>query len=216
MSSQAERKIFDMIEAGQITAEEGLRLINAMGSGRNDAADQDVSTAEAVDSATVSPEDILEPSSHAIPEEEMQRMKKLKRWWVLPFGIGLLITILGSIWMVMGYMNAGIGWGFWLAWLPFLLGIGMMAISFRSSRSVWVHVRVKQKPGEKPQQINISLPLPVTITRWVFTTFGDRIPGLTNQRGESISEMLKNLSPEEPFYVHVDEDDGEEVEVFIG
>ena len=36
MSSQAERKIFDMIEAGQITAEEGLRLINAMGSSQND------------------------------------------------------------------------------------------------------------------------------------------------------------------------------------
>jgi hypothetical protein len=215
MSNQAERKIFDMIEAGQITAEEGLRLINAMAGSQNDPADQDV-TGEVVDSTKVSSEDILEAPSHPIPEEEMQRMKKLKRWWVLPFGLGLLITILGSIWMVSGYMNSGLGWGFWLAWLPFLLGIGVMAVSFRSSQSVWVHVRVKQKPGEKPQQINISLPLPVTITRWVFSTFGDRIPGLTNQQGESISEIIKNLSPDEPFYVHVDEDDGEEVEVFIG
>jgi hypothetical protein len=213
MTNQAERKILDMIEKGQLTAEEGLRLINAM--------DGDAKTSEQEknlepEAISVTPEDIVESPSMQISEEEMERMKKLKRWWVLPFGIGLLITTLGAIWMVTGYLRNGFGFGFWIAWLPFLLGVAIIAISFQSAHSVWLHVRIKQKAGEKPERINISLPLPVSFARWFFSAFGDRIPGLKDQPVEEFSEILKNLSPEDPFYVHVAEDDGEEVEVFIG
>jgi hypothetical protein len=116
----------------------------------------------------------------------------------------------------MGYQAKGFGFGFWISWLPFFIGIAMMAISFQSSKSVWLHVRIKQKPGESPQRINISLPLPLSLTRWAMSTFGHRIPGLKDQPVEEYSEILRNLSPEEPFYVHIDDDDGEEVEVFIG
>ena len=143
-------------------------------------------------------------------------MNRLKRWWILPFGIGLLITILGAIWMYSGYLANGFGWGFWLAWIPFLLGIGIIALSYQTSRSVWLHVRIKQKPGETPQRISISLPMPIKLTRWFFSAFGNKIPGLKDQPIDNYAEILETLSPEEPFYVHVDEDDGEEVEVFIG
>jgi hypothetical protein len=216
MADEAERKILDMVEQGQITAEEGLRLMNAMGSGQASMANNVDSSAFNPETTQVLPQDILEPTHPAISVEEMQRMKRLKRWWVLPFGIGLVITTLGAIWMYMGYTSNGFGFGFWISWLPFLLGIAIVALSFQTSRSVWLHVRIKQKPGEKPQRINISLPLPLSLTHWFFSTFGEKIPGLKNQPVGDISEILKNLSPEEPFYVHVDEDDGEEVEVFIG
>jgi hypothetical protein len=39
---------------------------------------------------------------------------------------------------------------------------------------------------------------------------------MKDQPMDAYAEILNNLSPEEPFYVHVNEDDGEEVEVFIG
>jgi len=90
------------------------------------------------------------------------------------------------------------------------------AVSFQTSRSVWLHVRIKQKPGERPQRIAISLPMPVSLTRWFLNTFGKSIPGLRDQPIENFSEILNNLSPEEPFYVHVNEEGDEEVEVFIG
>lgn len=211
MVNQAERKILDMIEQGQITAEEGLRLIKAMGQDEKPALD---TVDETVNAGTG--EEVLEPSGFRIPEEEQRRMNRLKRWWVLPFGIGLLITVLGAIWMYSGYMAAGFGWGFWLAWIPFLLGVFIVAISFQSSRSVWLHVRVKQAPGEKPERIAISFPLPLTLSKWVLSSFGHRIPGVRDQPVDNISEILENISPDEPFYVHVEEDDGEEVEVFIG
>jgi hypothetical protein len=212
MPDNVERKIFDMVEQGQITAEEGLRLINAMG-GYSDESEPSEDPGNAA--FEVVPEDERMPTAQ-FSEVEMRRMKRLKRWWVLPFGIGLIITTLGAVWMYAGYSAKGFGVGFWLAWIPFLFGIFVLALSFQTSHSVWLHVRIQQKPGEKPQRIAFSLPMPLSLTRWFLRTFGERIPGLKDQPLESYSEILNNLSPEEPFYVHVDDEDGESVEVFIG
>lgn len=217
MVDKAERKILDMVEQGVISAEEGLRLIDAMSSGKQADEAQYDSSLNVTAVERVSTDDVLEPSLPQISEDELNRMKQLKRWWVLPFGIGLLIMVLGAIWMFNGYTNSGFGWGFWLAWIPFLLGIFIVAVSFQSSHSVWLHVRVKQKPGESPQRISISLPLPLSLSKWFLSSFGHRIPGLKEQPLGNIQDILENISPEEPFYVHVnDPDDGEEVEVFIG
>jgi len=216
MSNEAERKVFDMVEKGQITADEGLRLIKAMESGKEDKTE--AVGIQSSDYETVQPGsmEFEEKAGPSIPEEELKRMERLKRWWVLPFGIGLLITVLGAIWMYMGYTANGFGFGFWLSWIPFLLGIFIVAVSFQSRYSVWLHVRIKQRPGESPQRIAISLPLPLSVTRWVLSTFGNKIPGMQDQPLDEYTDMLKSVSPEEPFYVHVDEGDGEEVEVFIG
>jgi hypothetical protein len=214
MVDEAERKVLDMVQHGDITAEEGLQLIKAM-----KATHPEVAPVVGLDPDGVKPEpeDILEPATPQLSAHELERMKRLKRWWILPFGVGMLITVLGAIWMFTGYSNSGFGWGFWLSWIPFLMGIFIVAVSFQSSRSVWLHVRVKQKPGERPQQISISFPLPITLSKWFLSSFGDRIPGLKDQPVGNIAEILENISPEEPFYVHVqDDDDGEEVEVFIG
>ncbi len=200
----AERMVLDMVESGQISADEGLRLIKAM-EGKPGIADE----TEAVFSA----DETLVPS---IPEGERQRMAQLKRWWVLPFGIGLLITTLGAVWMYSAYIDQGFGFGFWMALVLFFIGIGAAAISFQTSRSLWLHVRIRQRPGEKPGRIAFSLPIPLSLTRWIFRSFGDRIPGIKDQPAENITEILEGISPDEPFYVHVNEGDGEEVEVFIG
>lgn len=213
MVDQSERKILEMVEQGIISAEEGLRLIDAMGAGKN--GDGEVNDIQS-EGVKVSVEDVLEPAPR-VSDEELKRMKRLKRWWILPFAIGLLITTLGAVWMYTGYINRGFGWGFWLAWIPFILGIFVVAISFQTSRSVWLHVRIKQKPGESPARISISLPLPISLAKWFMSVFGHKIPGLKDQPLGDLSELLDNISPEEPFYVHVnDQEDGEEVEVFIG
>jgi len=216
MVNQAERKVLDMVEQGQISAEEGLRLINAMDGQSEKPSESTDYEASSADRELVEINTEEAASRPQIPQEELDRMKHLKRWWILPFAIGLLITTLGAIWMYMGYTAKGFGFGFWLAWIPFLLGILITAVSYQSSHGVWLHVRIKQKPGESPQRIVISLPIPLGLTRWVVTTFGDRIPGLKDQPVSEYSEILKSISPEDPFYVHVDEGNGEEVEVFIG
>ena len=215
MVDSAKRTIMDMVQQGQITAEEGLRLINAMGSQKEP---HEVKESDSI--VTVEPvegnDNESEPYQPSISPEEKHRLNQLKRWWILPFGVGLLITILGAVWMFNGYTNNGFGWGFWLAWFPFLLGVFILSVSFQTSRSVWLHVRIKQKPGETPQRIAISLPMPIGLIRWFLRNFGHRISGLEDQPVSQYADILENLSVEEPFYVHVDDEDGEEVEVFIG
>jgi hypothetical protein len=211
---QAGRKILDMIEQGALTAEEGLRLIDAMNVGKSEDDDgYNLSPEELM----VFSDDILETSKSRISTEELARMKQLKRWWFFPFAIGLLITTLGALWMFAGYSHSGFGWGFWLSWIPFIIGIFVLAISFQASRGVWLHVRIKQKRGESPPRISFSLPLPLSLTQRLINTFSHKIPGVDDLPLGDISEFLDRISPEEPFYVHVkDKDNGERVEVFIG
>ncbi len=216
MTDEVERKIFDMVEQGRISAEEALRLINAMDGGTAGLEENiDISPQENEESIVI-PGGVKASSIPQIPEEELHRMNRLKRLWFVPFGIGLLIMTLGALWLYSAFSANGFGVGFWLAWIPFIMGIFIVAVSFQTSRSVWLHVRIKQKPGERPQRIAISLPMPVSLTRWFLNTFGKSIPGLRDQPIENFSEILNNLSPEEPFYVHVNEEGDEEVEVFIG
>ena len=217
MVDKAERKILDMVEQGQISADEGLRLINAMQS-RQELSEDGIESFE-VDDTLPEEEDLLSPKRPQISEAEKARLARLKRWWVLPFGIGLLITTLGAIWMYTGYLANGFGIGFWLAWIPFLLGIFVLAISFQSSHSLWLHVRVNEKSGARNQRISISMPLPIRLTRWFLSSHGKRIPGLRDQPLDEYISILENLSPDEPFYVHVRDQDGvdsDEVEVFLG
>lgn len=216
MSDEAERKIFDMVEQGQITAEEALRLMNAMGSEEDESNDKTGDASQEIEIIVPSDADQNDEGYPHIPEEELRRMNRLKRLWFVPFGIGLLIMTLGALWLYSAFSTNGFGVGFWLAWIPFVAGIFIVAVSFQTSRSVWLHVRIKQSPGERPPRISISLPIPLTLTRWFLSTFGQRIPGLKDQPVGDFSEILENLSPESPFYVHVNEEDGEEVEVFIG
>lgn len=207
---QPERKILDMVEQGQITADEGLRLMNAM----SRSAASGIPAGEPVEGEVVQPAGGPPPN---ISAEELQRMKQLKRRWLLPFGIGLMILVLGAVWMYTGYANSGFGFGFWLAWIPFLLGTLIVAVSFPTQKSVRLHLKVTQSPGEKPQRIMLSLPLPLNLAKWFFKTFGDKVTGLKDEVIGDIPTILEDLSPEDPFYIHVNDDaGGEEVEIFIG
>jgi len=216
----ARKKIFDMIENGDITADEGLRLLKAFQSAdENETSSASPLISERLDN--LEPSDTFDAESErhfASSSEEVQdmRLSHLKRWWVLPFGIGLFMTIMGAIWMYLGYESKGFGWGFWLSWLPFILGAVIMALSGLSSKAKWLHVRIREKHGENKVRISLSFPLPLKTTHWFLKTFGDRIPKTKGIPIDSIIDVLDNTSVDgEPFYVHVDDED-DEVEVFIG
>ncbi len=155
-------------------------------------------------------------------EEAGREIRYWKSWWYLPFWIGTFIMTLGAIGMYLGYTAARFGIGFWLSWIPFFLGVIVMAISWQSRLARWLHVRIHQEPGERPGSISISLPLPLGLASWFLRNFSHLIPGLRDQKfsGSDLSDILislgQSVSPENPFYVHVNGNNGEEVEVFIG
>jgi len=218
----ARRKLLSMIENGDISAEEGLRLLNAFDNASEE--NQDVHLTRTLNNSAFTKSDQDQPDNEGEMEiqhlnstsDDARRIKRLKKWWFLPFGIGLILTVVSAIWMYLGYVSKGLGWGFWLSWFPFILGIVIMALSAMSSRGKWLHLRVHEKKKGSNTHINISMPLPLGAVRWFFRNFGDKIQKTKNiPIDEILTEFDHGISDDSPFYVKVNDED-ENVEVFIG
>ena len=240
MMTEMERsKILEMIEDGSITAEEGLRLLEAIDSSASELVpdlevdaqltqvelepawtepppipDPDIAAEEADHYEDV---EILDDKSTSSPPD-LEDMKRWKRWWFIPLWVGIGITVIGGLLMFWAY-NAG-GFGFWFAcaWFPFLLGVGVLALAWGSRTAPWLHVRVQQAPGETPQRIAISFPIPVYLTVWGLRLFGHYIPKMEGIPLDEVILAIKDVAKDgTPFFVDVDEgENGEKVQVFIG
>ena len=222
--NEVTRKLLSMVQNGDITAEEGLRLMNSLPS--EDPLEPDYETDTQVDSSQGIGVDSAQPMEGTATEVEIvpmpidsaeaNRLKQLKKWWFLPFGIGLLLTVISAIWMFLGYSAKGFGWGFWLSWFPFVVGIAIMAISAMSSKAKWLHIRVHEKGKGKKVNVNISMPIPLGGVKWFFKNFGHKINKTKDIPVEAIiSELENGIGDGNPLYVKVD-DDGDDVEIFIG
>ncbi|MCJ7702239.1 MAG: hypothetical protein MUO62_11710 [Anaerolineales bacterium] len=256
MVSDSERtKILEMIEAGTITAEEGLTLLNVLNASdlseidaQVDADlefaagnDPEMETLETQDGGSNVPPDrqeepfpspehaqneageamfageveVMAPSPAYPDEDEIQRWK---RWWIIPLWIGAGVTVVGGVLMYWGLNVRESGFWFACAWFPFLLGVALLALAWNSRTTPWLHVRIHQAPGEKPQKIAISFPIPVQLTVWGLRVFGRHIPYLENTSLDEVILALKTVTREgTPLFVDVEEgENGERVQVFIG
>jgi hypothetical protein len=170
-----------------------------------------------------SSEQVHAPQAEPALEEEFTspkidpNMLKWKGFWWIPFWAGVGVTIISTSLMYYAWFKGGFGFWFACTWFPFMLGVAVMALAYASRTARWLHVRVHQKPGEKPQNIAISLPIPLRLTAWFFRTFKGRIPQMGNTGIDELIMALEATNPETPFYVEVDEgENGERVEVYIG
>lgn len=234
-------RILQMIEDGLISVDEGIELIKAL-DGRvsakleNQPAQVDEFALfsarfeaggvplepKAVSDSSYSQEAAAEehsPQPKECPESETPQpnFAKWRGWWWIPMWVGVGITVISAGLMYLAWQKSGLGFWFACTWFPFALGILVMALSWASRTARWLHVRIHQKPGESPQHIAISLPLPIRLTAWFVRTFRDRIPGLEFSGLDEVILALQHTNPDAPFYVEVNEgENGERVEVYIG
>ena len=231
MTEKNERiQILEMIESDVITAAEGARLLQAL--------DKDDRLEEAQDGATefsAAFED-ADPGGASIPrrggteasaesgevlENKFEpEIDKWRRWWMIPLWIGVGITIIGSLLMLWAFQSSGLSFWFCCSCLPFLLGVGVMAMAWGSRSARWLHLRVQQEPGEWPRTIAFSFPLPLRFAAWFMRTFGQFIPKV-NEMGIDFDQLIQvfetSTTSETPFYVEVDEgENGETVQIYIG
>jgi hypothetical protein len=130
---------------------------------------------------------------------------------------GVGVTILGGVLMFLAWQGGGFGFWFACAWLPFLFGVAVMALAWSTRSLPWLHLRVYQKEGQRPQRIAISLPLPLGVISWALRTFKHKIPETGNVNIEEMVMALKHVSPDTPFSVDVNEgENGERVQIYIG
>jgi hypothetical protein len=219
MPVESERqKVLEMVAAGTLSAAEALRLLDALDSASG--VDSNPEVAEPASNFSPprfpgeqdSPEDVLPPPPPVNPPDP-EEIRRWKRWWIIPAGVGAGIAILGAWWM---YAVWG---GFWVlcAAVPLLLGLSLLILGVTSRKGLWLHLRVQQPPGETPRRIIISFPIPVHLTAWGLRIVGPFIP---QTRGMDLGGMLLTMADEAkngtPLLVDVDEGDGERVQVFIG
>lgn len=147
-----------------------------------------------------------------------QNIDRWRRWWMIPLWVGVGITILGALLMFLAFQATGASFWFGCAWLPFLLGLGVITMAWGSRTARWLHLRVQQKPGQRPQTIAISFPIPLRLMAWFVRTFRQRIPAMGPVDPDELLRALgDNTSHETPFYLEVDEgEDGERVQIYIG
>lgn len=231
MTDKSERiQILEMIESGLITATEGARLLQAL--------DEDDRLEESYELDTEFPSSVAGTNNEKgsgladdMHESETSRgevlgsvfepeIERWKRWWMVPLWIGVGITIIGSLLVFWAYQSAGFGFWFVCSWLPFILGVALMAMAWGSRSARWMHLRIQQEPGEWPRTIAFSFPLPLHFAAWFMRTFGVFIPKVNDIEidfDQLIQVFENNTTPETPFFVEVDEGkNGEKVQIYIG
>jgi len=192
-------KILKRVEAGEISAQEAVRLINELGQSPSSEPEPQVIEPEASDEPSAPPLDVP---------------KGLKQFWVYPLYVGVGIVILGAILLYVVYGAMG-PWGWALCgWPLFALGVIVTAVAWWLRTARWIHVRVRGK-----ENVTISVPLPLRLTAWVVKIARPFVPQLKDTGvDEIIMGMADTLSQDgQPIYVDVnDEDEGEHVQVYIG
>lgn len=151
-------------------------------------------TSEEASSSTAK-EANLPPKQVDVPD-----FKSWRRWMMIPLWTGVVVTILGGILMYTTWMSSRSP-SFWFAcaWVPFLIGIGLISLAWGGRSVRWLHIRIQQRAGEWPQRLAFSIPLPLKLLAWIVRTFGNRIPNVEGKDMDQIILALQNTSPEAPF-----------------
>ena len=196
--------LLSKIDNGEITAEEGLELLHT------DTAEATTETEIEIETDFGGADETEIEHSPAISTEEMNRWKG---WWKNLLYAGMGIAVLAAFWMSTTYQNNGYNFWFFCSWIPLALGILLVALATKSQTSPWIHVRVKSDT----ENVAISIPAPIGITKWGLKNFGHYAPQFDEVVVDGMIAALEDTTKNNaPIYIHVDEDDGEKVEIFIG
>jgi len=204
-------QVLQMIEDGQITADEGLHMLERL-------AEQEAGTTGETASGPIlgnTPAD--DPVPHRSPDLD-PNMKYWQRWWLIPFCIGLGLTALTGLALYGLAQLWGPVWATLCAGLPLLLGLTVTALAWVSRKARWIHVRVDTGQTEWPKHISISLPVPLGLVAWAVRTFGWRIPALQRTAIDDVLVALDDTKTvDAPIFVDVNQNEkGERVQVYIG
>jgi len=205
MSAEERRKILQMVADGKISAEEAATLMRSL----EESAEEEIEVIEAESGSGGAGSDA---------QEFDQVRRRAMRFAMIPLWVGVILTVLSAWWMYSVQKNAGLNFWFFCLSMPFLLGILLIALGAGSGASRWLYVNVdRSHQADWPKNITIALPLPLGLVGWFLKNFGSHIEGL---KKTTIDEVLMAVSMAksvtEPLIIHVDDDGGERVQVFIG
>jgi hypothetical protein len=240
MTDNERIRILEMIERGELSADEGIRRMAALG-GEGDPLPEPesaMSLLERIERGELSPTaaiakmgsgaqaaageriEVLHGQTASRPPISDDELERWRRWWQIPLYLGLAVVLFSSYWAYSAFESAG-GVSFWFfcAWAPLLAGLALLLLAWGSRSGTWVHVRVNEPPkeGKSGTRVAVSIPLPLGFTMWVLRNFGHYFPEMPHTSVDELLQALGNSAKAgEPLYVNVDDEDGTHVEVYIG
>lgn len=204
-SDESRLEILKRVGEGILSIDEGSELIGILaGVGTRPAASEGIAPPPVADQSaeTVSPQ--------------------VSNWWKAVWSLilvgGAVLTGFSSYWVYQGYQKTGFGLGFWLSWMPFIIGVLIMLLGATLMDSPWLHLRVNARNSTKPHKISITMPLPLKLASWVFKAFGHYMSAEVKDMriDEMLNEVENTLKRGEPFQVEVnDKEDGDQVYIYI-
>jgi hypothetical protein len=218
---EKELELLQKIESGELSAEEALESLEALRYEPLEVSEE-ISGPDSEDTYiedTPDESDQFDRRETYSGDTPLRQFTGPTRWWIVSYAIGVIFTTMGSIWLYLGWNARQFGFGFWLAWIPFVLGIILMSLSWRARASHWLHLRVRRRPGQRPAVISFSMPLPFGFIKWANKNFGQYFPPEVQgvDLDELIDELAMSVSSENPIYIWVnDEEDEQQVEIWIG
>jgi hypothetical protein len=197
-------RILERIERGEINAAEGMRLLDQLTDSMGPLPNEPVSDMPGGAAGSGAP-----------LEEDIAQWK---RWWMVPFAVGVGIMTVAALLMLSAIQASGYGFWFYCLWLPFLAGVAVMVLAWASRTARWLHLRVHTGQDEWPRNIAISFPIPIRFTAWLLRMISPYVPRL---RDTALDELVLALndttSSQTPFYVDVAEGKGgERVQIYLG
>jgi hypothetical protein len=197
-------EILRKVENGTLSVEEGSDLIGML-------------------ERTKPAPDLQQPST-VTPEEPSDRLQKheasgcWKAAWSMFLVGGAILSGFSAYWIFQGYQNHGLSWGFWLSWIPMIIGIALMIFGWALMESPWMNVSIHSKKEGRNFTFIFSVPVPFNIARWVMEKFGQYMPDeVKSQEILNILDQAEaSIKKGEPFQVQVDDDkDGSKVDISI-
>ena len=200
--------ILNRVKAGEITIDEGARLLSMIDEGLVEPAAASKAQINAVPSPVV---------HQAAPEDlESDRIHQFRSWWLAPLWIGFSILVFSAGLMSWGLANAHFFW-FYCSWLPLLIGLLMMVIGAWSRTARWLHLRVQDTSHNHSSNIRLSFPIPIRFAGWVFHTAAPYIPQIKEQGWvDSVVPLLETVgNSREPMVIEVNENEGQNVQIYF-
>ena len=144
-----------------------------------------------------------------------------RRWWILPVCVGILLTVTGGMLMAQAQQTSGISIWFFLAGVPFILGLMLIILGFESHSWPWLYLSIKQSTHDWPERITFSMPIPLRPLGRLLNRFGRHIPKRQQRNVDSLKRAIRaignTIDPENPIFIEVqDNHDGDRVEIYIG
>ncbi|MFN3741641.1 MAG: hypothetical protein ACK4VW_03085 [Anaerolineales bacterium] len=195
--NREQRKVLQMVEAGQLTPQAAAYLLDLLAH----ATDEAGRAAEATEKASAGAAGNGSPDD---PQGEMPELApKLKRWWwLLPAG-GLVLFSLGFFWLS---QTSAQGWGLMCGGGLVLIALALAGLGIWASHAIWTIIEITSLP------LRLEFPLPLGLIR-----IGLAVAGLWKAELKGAAELtgaLRELKGN-PLRVAID-DEEEHVQIYIG